>query len=152
MNIDIEMIAVALEDHSYMINYWFDAETGEVMPLKNELWGDDDEDEEALKQQIEDNPARFRLIQSMPSHESFSIMEDFVEQMKGGEEKRRLLQALLKRKPFRTFKDALFDMPEIREKWFAFKNEQMTAHVLNWLEDQGIAVTQTPEDTSDEQI
>jgi hypothetical protein len=39
---------------------------------------------------------------------------------------------------FRRFKDVLLDYPEARERWFAFKNEQMRQRALSWLASEDI--------------
>ena len=39
---------------------------------------------------------------------------------------------------FRRFKDVLLDYPEARERWFAFKDEEMRRRVLRWLESEEV--------------
>ncbi len=132
--LDMEEITAALEDHSGMAIYYLDREIGNVIPLAEYDHIDGDE---ALREQIDENPSRYIMIDPMPSRDSFRFMEEFVESLPDGEDKRILERALEWRKPFSNFKNALYDMPEIRERWFVFKNECMRRYILEWIEDIG---------------
>ena len=48
------------------------------------------------------------------------------------------ITAINRKKPFRNFKDALFEFPEIEEKWFKFYSDEMTEILKEWLENEGI--------------
>jgi len=132
--LDMEEITAALEDHSGMAIYYLDREIGNVMPLAEYDHIDGDE---ALREQIDENPSRYIMIDPIPSRDSFRFMEEFVESLPDGEDKRILERALEWRKPFSNFKNALYDMPEIRERWFVFKNECMRRYILEWIKDIG---------------
>jgi len=47
-------------------------------------------------------------------------------------------RALDGRRPFRVFKDALFDYPPVRERWFRFHHERVLEEVRLWLETEGV--------------
>ena len=111
--LDMEEITAALEDHSGMAIYYLDREIGNVIPLAEYDHIDGDE---ALREQIDENPSRYIMIDPMPSRDSFRFMEEFVESLPDGEDKRILERALEWRKPFSNFKNALYDMPEIRKR------------------------------------
>jgi hypothetical protein len=63
------------------------------------------------------------------SHESFEIMENFVNQLESGREANRLAQALSGRKPFANF-NHLIHNSEYRDDWFAFRNRQLEKYVI----------------------
>ncbi len=134
--LNVQEIAMALEDHGNMFLYYLDRETGEVIPLAEDYYIDEEVDG---SNQIHENPSRFINITPMPSRDSFRFMEEFVESLPDGEDKRILEHALAWKKPFSNFRDALYDMPEIREQWFAYKDECMRRYVMEWLEDIGEA-------------
>jgi len=48
--------------------------------------------------------------------------------------------ALNGRKPFRHFKDALLDYPELRDRWFAFEDTRLNRLAEAWCDEQGITV------------
>lgn len=65
-------------------------------------------------------------------------MEEFTYGHTDGKIQQRLLQSLAKRKPFRQFKDALLQYPEVREQWFAYEAERHREWVIRWLRSLGI--------------
>jgi len=134
--LDIQQIAAAMEDHSYMAKYYLDKEAGDVIPLPLcPFTGEED----PLQEEIDEDPSRYLRVETMPSRDSFRFMEEFVESLPDGEDKRTLERALAWKKPFSNFKNALYDLPEIREQWFAYKDECMRRYVMEWLEDIGEA-------------
>lgn len=136
MKIDYESLIAALEDHSGDAVYHFNKKTGEVLRL-SEMYSDESEREEYYNQVEGDD---WIVIDPMPSREGFRIMEDFVEQLPDGEDKRFLDRTLGMKKPFANFKIALHSLPEIRQAWFAFRDARMNDLARQWLVDEGIAV------------
>lgn len=111
---------------------WFlDKETGE-------LWLNNDGVDE-VPDDLEDNP-RYLPIEAMASHDAFQIMEDFVDELGDIPEAEALQAALNGRKPFRRFKDALLDYPELRDRWFAFEETRLNCLAQEWCEEQGLVV------------
>lgn len=127
LHVDAEDLAMALEDHSSQALWLLDQENGEVIRLsEEELREDEDESCEDPK---------YVAIRPMESFESFGIMEDFVNELPDGKPSRALANALRKRKPFRSFKDALLDFPQIRESWFKYHNDRMQEIAQAWLDE-----------------
>lgn len=111
---------------------WFlDKETGE-------LWLNNDGVDE-VPDDLEDNP-RYLPIEAMASRDAFQIMEDFVDELGDSPEAEALQAALNGRKPFRRFKDALLDYPELRDSWFAFEETRLNRLAQEWCDEQGLAV------------
>lgn len=111
---------------------WFlDNETGE-------LWLNNDGVDE-VPDDLEDNP-RYLLIEAIASHDAYQIMEDFVDELGDSPEASILQAAIDGRKPFRRFKDALLDYPELRVRWFAFEETRLNRLAEAWCDEQGIAV------------
>lgn len=109
---------------------WFlDKETGE-------FWLNNDGVDE-VPDDLEDNP-RYLPIEAMASHDAFQIMEDFVDELGDSPEAEALQAALNGRKPFRCFKDALLDYPELRDRWFAFEETRLNRLAEAWCDEQGI--------------
>lgn len=69
------------------------------------------------------------------SWESFRVMEDFIEYCVPDNEalKKRLWDAIAKRKPFQNFKYIIDNSP-YRQAWFDFKQLQLEKYVRNLLE------------------
>ena len=78
------------------------------------------------------NKKKLIEIKPIPSHESYKLMEKFVELVDDKRIRGKLLTALGGRKPFAHFKNQVDYSGPYREMWFAFKNEQM----MNWVRQQ----------------
>ncbi len=65
-------------------------------------------------------------------------MEDFVSGLPDGEEKRTLNRALSWKKPFSNFKQALYEMPELRKAWHAFHDDRIRKAAEEWLASEAI--------------
>ncbi|MGZ5051302.1 MAG: UPF0158 family protein [Methylobacter sp.] len=111
--------------------YFLDTETGDIL-LKTE--GLDDGD---VPDDLEDNP-RYLLIDPLESHESFQIMEDFVDSLGDIKDADRLRDALNRRKPFRQFKDTLHEHTDLSDKWYAFEQKELARLAGEWCEENGI--------------
>ena len=124
LRVDAGDLIDALEYHLDDASQLLDLESGEVVQA-----ADMPEDEDL------DDPDRFLVIPSMDSFDSFQIMEDFVEGLPEGEACRALARALRLPRPFRCFKDTLFEFPSLRELWFKFQHDRMLEYAQTWLED-----------------
>ena len=131
LKINRDDLIQALTTHfsSYEEGWYLDTETGGLLL--------DTDGAENLPEDLRENP-RYRLIDSIPSHESFGIMEAFVASLEDGEPAIRLADALDRPKPFRRFKDALYDFPDIPDRWFAFEVEVHAKKAQQWCEDNDI--------------
>jgi len=103
---------------------WFlDTETGEVL-LHAE--GADD-----FPEDFPDDP-RYVHIDGLSSDEAFQIMLDFVEQLDNNEVALDLSAILKQTKPFRRFKDFLYQYPVIQDAWYAFELQRYTQLADEW--------------------
>ncbi|HEY8037725.1 MAG TPA: UPF0158 family protein [Methylobacter sp.] len=104
LKINLDDITQALTTRFDMVEggFYLDTETGDI------LLSTEGVDEGDLPEDLEDNP-RYLLIDPLASHESFQIMEDFVDSLGDTKEAGRLEEALNRRKPFRQFKGTLHD-------------------------------------------
>lgn len=77
----------------------------------------------------------FIRIEPPQSHHSFKIMEDFIETCIPDDDsvKKRLWDAISKRKPFQNFK-FIIDNSRYRQCWFDFKQSQLEQFVLEQLQ------------------
>jgi predicted nucleotidyltransferase len=127
-DLDLDDLCTALEDNSYEHSWWFDPRSGEVRLHSPDIdEGDvDDLDEAGLVP-----------IQSIAAHEAYSDMADFVARVGDQRVAARLERALGGPRPFRRFKDELYDHPELRDQWFAFNDVRMRRRAVEWLVDNG---------------
>ena len=69
-------------------------------------------------------------IEPLESHESFEIMESFVESLPNGKEKNRLADAVGGYKPFANFNRLIHDSDE-RENWFKYRTYRLEKYVID---------------------
>jgi len=124
-----ELILAMHSNVDFDATWYLDKESGEVLL-------DRDENGEVIEAMADD--PRYLRIELIPSHEAFGVMEDFVDELDDELVAQKLSQALSGRKPFRAFKDALFDFPEVRVAWFAFEEEADLRRAREWCENHGI--------------
>ncbi len=86
--------------------------------MDTESWGED-------MDEIDNNFSDYIEIEKMDSHESFKLMEDFIETLTDSRLQDKLVRALSRPKPFRNFKFEIDNSGLFRQMWFDFKNEQL---------------------------
>jgi hypothetical protein len=152
ISIDEGELLMAMESGDGMTQWFLDRQTGAVIGLGDDVMLDDDDDdedledwereEEALRRTIYDESdgedGRYLPIESLGSHEGFRIMERFAAAQDGRRVREALLDALDRRRPFRSFKDALAGFPDVREAWFRYQEGQLREEALAWLRSEGI--------------
>lgn len=134
--IDTGLLIEAFQDHGGEARYVLDRTTGEVIFVYPD--GLSHEEAEELEERFESDPGRYITVEPMPSHEGFDIMEDFVESLAPSPARRQLERALEGRRPFRRFKDALYDLPSLRESWHHFHDRRMLEYAADWVRAEGI--------------
>lgn len=130
LTIDADDLILSIQSNFDMDAGWYlDTESGEVLL-------DRDENGEIIEDMA--NDPRYLSIEQIPSHEAFAVMADFVDELDDERVAQRLSRALSGRKPFRAFKDALCDFPDVREAWFDFEREANLRLAKEWCENHGI--------------
>lgn len=84
--------------------------------------------------------SRYEPIEHDRSNDAYRDMEEFTETVGDERLKNALWNALGGRKPFRRFKDVLFDWPQERERLFKFSGEPVKQRLLEWLHEIGVEV------------
>lgn len=133
LKIKLDDITDALTTRFDMIEggFYLDTETGNILLSTEGL------DEGDLPEDLEDSP-RYRLIDPLAPHDSFQIMEDFVDSLGDTKEAGRLQEALNRRKPFRQFKDAVHERTGLSDDWYAFEQKELARLAEEWCEENGI--------------
>jgi hypothetical protein len=131
--VDLDDLATAVEWDGEA-EWFLDLETGRTI-----MCFDGSEDLEGLDlEDIHAADERYVPVPQIGSHEGFEIMRDFIEALPESPARTALERALQRRKPFRSFKDALFDFPRERDAWFAFHEAAIRQLVVEWLAEEGV--------------
>jgi hypothetical protein len=96
------------------------------------------QDDVPTARDIRTYPQLYLLIEPREEHTALHDMEEFVETLAEGEPRRALARALRLPRPFRSFKDTLYDFPDERDAWFSFSEERQRADALEWLSRNGV--------------
>ena len=121
----IDAVSYAMEDHSYNIQWFYDFDEQDTVPLIEETGCNPEKGHRLLR------------IEPIDSRTSFCLMEDFIETVTDEADQDKLWSSLRQRHPFSAFRE-LLHYTGLREKWFAFHDEQMRLIVERWMEDEGI--------------
>jgi hypothetical protein len=125
----------ALEDHCYYTHYYLDRETGEIVIQSEHDLAEREESGGAIENPFPgyDLGERFIPLEPMESRRGLDIMEAFAAGLPQGAARDRVVAALSKRKPYRNFKDALYDYPGLLEQWTSANRSRMKTIAEDWL-------------------
>lgn len=131
----ISMLEMALDDNSYMNDWYFDKENNKLTFITEY---DDLEEQKELEKLIEEDEdsERFIYISPVPSSENWQEMKDFILQQDDLDDtvQSLLLRAIQGSGAFRRFNDAIDDVG-LRGQWYAYKNWLNRKRALQWLKD-----------------
>lgn len=81
---------------------------------------------------------RYIPVEKDDPHGDYRDMERFIQTLEDDELRQRLWRAIKGRGAFRMFKDVLYDYPEVRERWFDFRNARQRQRAESWLRSRDI--------------
>jgi len=108
------------------------------------LWGDGElgaeDPAESRKEQemVEDIMAPMIPIPQANSHDDYNLMVEFAATVRDRHLRDVLEVALDGRGAFRRFKNVLTRYPKERQRWFAFRDEDLRRRIDAWLEEMGL--------------
>ncbi|HEV7587307.1 MAG TPA: UPF0158 family protein [Longimicrobium sp.] len=151
IQIDEGDLLMAFESGDGMTQWFLDRETGAVIGLGDDILLDDEDDEDdqdwereekarrrAIYADVDGEGVRYLGIESLSSHEGFRIMEDFAASQVDRRVREALFDALDRRRPFRSFKDALEGFRGVSEAWYSYHEARLREEALAWLRSEGI--------------
>ncbi|WP_297090987.1 UPF0158 family protein [uncultured Draconibacterium sp.] len=113
---------------------FFNPDTFEVQDISKDLAYDPEEYEMITGETFESAGLKHETwqncltIEPMESHDSFKIMENFVDEIKDTNIQEKLINALNRKKPFANFKYLVEDS-DYRQHWFDFRQAQYELYV-----------------------
>jgi Uncharacterised protein family (UPF0158) len=138
LKISPETIKEIAEQLDCGMKCFFHLPTGELVTYPDELkWGGEI-DEEAWGDDIaklDENFHEYVAFNAMESHESFGVMEDFIEAITEKHVREEFENIIQRKKPFQQFKYLLPDYPLLREQWFSYKDERYREYVQEQIDD-----------------
>jgi hypothetical protein len=137
----LDDLITAVEDHCSFSYYYLDRETGEVVfqSERHHQCGADDAPDPDKPFPEESASVRFIPVEPMESRRGHEIMERFIDTLDDSEMRSRLTVAISGRKPFRNFKDFIYDYPGIQKKWHDRHAGEIKKIIEEWLQYNHIA-------------
>jgi hypothetical protein len=134
VNLSEDQIKEIAQDIDMGMKCYWNKKTGEIITVPDELrnsFFDEDQWKDEFKK-VRQQKKNLVEIEGMSSHDSFRIMEDFLDEIPDNTRlKVSLIEALNKRKPFANFKSVIIDS-EYSDSWYAFKDRRM----VEWVKEQ----------------
>ena len=132
-SLDLEQIAIALEDHTDYEHRWLiNPETGEIV-----YWTSDTGIDGRTPVDLDD--LDLVCIDPLPSWIWYQDMADFAETITDDRAGRMLARAIQGRGAFRRFKDQLHEEhPSVLPAWYAFHDARATRRAVQWLADNSL--------------
>jgi hypothetical protein len=128
LNVDLDQVVAAMQrDDGADGACYLDKETGLVVTACDPA-----------------NPNRFEEIPQRDSHETYHVMEEFVDRVHEPHLHARLEAAISGHAAFRKFMIVLRTHPKAREKWTHFEARHKREWAREFLEDLGIESTWEP--------
>jgi hypothetical protein len=127
----IKTIADEMDIQSEEMETYLDLETGETIMIIDEIYVGVMEDQPS-KEEMEDNPERYRLIPAISSREGWQFMADFADKVADRSLHSQFANALNRKGAFRNFRDVL-DEVDLLEEWYAYKNGRLLERAEEWL-------------------
>ena len=128
----------AVDDHCDFACYYLDRETGEII-FQSERSITEDNDTSGWDTGGDRHSGdRFIPIDPMESRRGHEIMKAFIGTLPQGPAADELTRAIAARKPFRRFKDALHNHPDLEKNWYAFHSGELKRIADDWLRHHGI--------------
>ncbi|EMY34470.1 hypothetical protein D477_009415 [Arthrobacter crystallopoietes BAB-32] len=129
--IDIDMLITAMEiSDSFEGQWWLDPATGQV-----EMTGED-VDDSLPRWELEEHGAV--PIPPDDPQRGYRDMKDFIATLDDEQVRAALMHAIEGKRPYRRFKDAVYQYPKVRDDWYAFHQQRMRHHAITWLVAEGL--------------
>lgn len=136
LNIDFDELLTAFMQSSVSKHFFIDTEKNELIYINDEV----DRDSEEKIEEMENK--KYLMIPIRLPKDDLLIMEIFIyeiveEDFKLADEFYKVLDS---RKAFGYFRELLDKYPEIKEKWFKFKDKEIKNQTINWLGENNIVL------------
>ncbi len=128
LKIPFDELKDAIEQASYEHHYLVDTKNHKIIFISEH----EDEPEKKLEEVENDD---FIGIEPRMPEDDFRMMESFVYEIQENdfELAEKFHSILEQKKPFKNFKELLDQYPKLEQKWFAYKDKELSNEAMNWL-------------------
>lgn len=125
--LDLDELCFARDDRTVGITWWIEPATGAVLAHGPECGGDGAAEEDG-----------WVLVDPAVPSEGYRDIADFVATVTHPRAADLLGRAIAGRGAFRRFKNTLHEFPELRDRWFRFRDARSRRRALHWLAARGL--------------
>lgn len=129
MNLLDELIDIYLTSDPHQQAY-YDLQQKEIVYDGSEI----ETGEPGIDWDEEGSEERYRHIPTISSDEAYRLMEKFAASVEDESKSEKLFDSLDRPKPFRRFKDTLFDL-DLREQWYEFEHQYAKIQMEEWMKE-----------------
>ncbi len=97
-------------------------------------WNEAETGEPGIDWDEEGSEERYVGIPTIESSEAFRLMEKFAASVEDDRKSEKLFTVLDRPRPFRKFKDALFEL-DLRDQWYDFEYQYGKKRIEEWLKE-----------------
>ena len=94
---------------------------------------------------VRGDPTRYVSIDAVPSRIQYQWLDTFIKTIDDDALRARMEAAVNGKGAFRRFKDILLTLPDERRRWFEFRDNAMRQRIIEWVHEQGVEPTNTPD-------
>jgi len=135
IEINAEDLCDLLEDQGGFRTGYIDRQTGQIIEVFEEC---DVPEAQEDRRRIESDRSRYLQVEPIRSRDGFLIMETFVDALPSGQNRDHLRRVLSGKKTFANFKNALTQMGDLRDAWFAFHDAELRTLAGKWLRSENL--------------
>ena len=84
------------------------------------------------------DPQRYVPVEAIPSRIQYQWLDEFIHSIEEGELRTRMEAAINGKGAFRRFKDILLTEPDLRRRWFEYRDQMMRLRIVEWIREQGV--------------
>ena len=134
IGIDLEELMCAFENSDVSNHFFIDLKKNEIININEYL----DLDSSEKLREMDDE--RYIMIPERFPWDEKILMESFAYSLETLSRVDEFLDALNRSKPFRRFKDLLNKYPHLRERWYAYKSNEIKNQLINWLVEKDMRI------------
>lgn len=136
VQIDMDGLMQAFEDHDYDNTFYLDLESGEVLAVRESDFQEDVLPPVAAE--VESHPQRYFAIPPLDPDDILEDMAAYIGEEGGEDMLERFDRAVDEGLAGNTVEEFLAENPEIREGWPSFHRERLEARIREWLLSRGV--------------
>lgn len=87
---------------------------------------------------VRGDPQRYAPIEAIPSRIQYQWLDEFIHSIEEGDLRTRMEAAINGKGAFRRFKDILLTEPELRRRWFEYRDQMMRLRIVEWIREQNV--------------